>query len=211
MKLKFAKGLRVEDFRVVIFGSARIKKGDKTYKQVYELAKGIGKAGADIVTGGGAGLMEAASKGHEDGTPHNEYKTIGLNIKLPFEQKANKHLDIVEEFEQFSDRLNTFVGISNVIVVAEGGIGTVLELFFSWQLMQVKHIWKMPIILIGDMWGDLIKWIRKRQLRRKLIAKEDLEYVVAVKNIKQAIRIIEKAHKAFKKDGPEACINWRNY
>lgn len=205
------KELKKEDFRVVVFGSARIKKGDRNYKEVYELAKAIGQIGADVVTGGGPGLMDAASSGHEAGTPNNEYHTIGLNIKLPFEQKENKHLDISREFHQFSDRLNTFMSISNLIVIAPGGIGTTLELFFSWQLMQVKHIWKMPIILIGDMWPELLRWIKKWQLRKKLINKKDMEYIVMTKNVQQAVRVIKKAHKAFLEDGPEACINWKKY
>ncbi|MEK7545095.1 MAG: LOG family protein [Patescibacteria group bacterium] len=207
----FRREFKKKEFRVVIFGSARIKKNDKMYKQVFELAKQIGEMGAEVVTGGGPGLMEAAAGGHEKGTPKNNHHTIGLNIRLPFEQKPNKHLDLMKEFKHFSDRLNTFTKLSNVIVVAPGGIGTILEIFFSWQLMQVHHINKMPIICIGEMWEEFFKWMRKWPLRKKLIEERDLEYVVVAKNIKQAMRIIKKAHKAFKEDGAEACVNWKKY
>ncbi|MFQ5475008.1 MAG: LOG family protein, partial [Candidatus Nanoarchaeia archaeon] len=58
------KELIRKHFRVAIFGSARIKSPDPEYKQVFRLAKMIASVGIDIVTGGGPGLMDAASKGH---------------------------------------------------------------------------------------------------------------------------------------------------
>lgn len=52
-----------------------------------------------------------------------------------------------------------FMLLSNVVVVAPGGIGTTLELFYTWQLMQVGHICKVPIIVYGDMWQTLVAWV----------------------------------------------------
>ena len=56
-----------EYFRVSIFGSARIESDSKEYKKVYNLAKELASNGADIVTGGGPGLMEAANAGAKEG------------------------------------------------------------------------------------------------------------------------------------------------
>ena len=66
-KPKVPKFINPKNFRVAIFGSARIKPNDATYKQIYNLAKMIAKEGIDVVTGGGPGLMEAANKGHRHG------------------------------------------------------------------------------------------------------------------------------------------------
>lgn len=205
------KELKSTDFRVAIFGSARIKKGDKMYKQVYRLAKAIGEMKMDVVTGGGPGLMEAASKGHEDGSPKNDSHTLGLAIRLPKEQKPNEYLDIVNSHSKFSTRLDEFMKLSNVIVVTPGGIGTSLELFFAWQLMQVGHICKMPIILMGGMWKELLKWIKKWILKHELMNREDLDFIVYVKDEKEAMRIVKKAKKAFDENGSGACINWKKY
>ena len=57
-----------EFYRVSIFGSARIKPDTKEYKEVYILAKELAESGADIVTGGGPGLMEAANAGAKEGS-----------------------------------------------------------------------------------------------------------------------------------------------
>ena len=66
------------EFRVTIFGSARIKKGDQHYKQISNLAEMLGKRGMDIVTGGGPGLMQAASEGHQKGKKKSGKKWLSM-------------------------------------------------------------------------------------------------------------------------------------
>ena len=60
---------------------------------------------------------------------------------------------------------------SNAVVVAPGGVGTLLELLYTWQLVQVKHIRHIPIILLGEMWPDFIKWLEREPLKRKYFEK----------------------------------------
>jgi len=143
------KGRNNREFTVAIFGSARIERGSPIYWEIYELAKMIAEAGINIVTGGGPGLMDAASAGHRAGRRDSEAKAIGLKIKLPFEEREASHLDIKREFDRFSQRLDEFMSISNAVVVAPGGVGTLLELAYTWQFLQVKHILNIPVILLG--------------------------------------------------------------
>ena len=194
-------------FRVAIFGSARIKRNDKNYKTIYKLAKLIGSLNIDIVTGGGPGIMEAANKGHEAGNKdHNSY-SLGLLIKLPKEQRANKHLDIKKEFSNFTASLDQFMLLSNVVVVAPaGGIGTLLELIYTWQLAQVRYIDDMPIILMGDIWLELIVWVKKWLLENKFIDRKDLDFIFTAKNYEEAFEIIKKSHELYKK-GKKLCVN----
>lgn len=198
-RLLLKKEIKKHDFRVTIFGSARIRKNDRIYKQVYALAKIIGEKKIDIVTGGGTGLMEAANAGHEDGDKGNKADSIGLVINLPWENKGNKHLEIKKRFNKFSNRLDTFVKLSKAVVIMPGGVGTCLEFFYSWQLMQVEHIKPIPIILIGKMWEELIKWIKEYPLKKGLISKKDVDNLHVAKNIEEAINIILKTYKKFKK------------
>ncbi len=192
-------------FRVAIFGSARIKKNDVNYKQIFELAKEIGKNDIDIVTGGGPGIMEAANAGHEKGSTENKSHSIGLNIFLSHEQHPNKHIDVKLDFSNFSERLLTFMKLSNAVVVAPGGIGTCLELFFTWQLTQVGHIDKMPIILLGDMWLDLLKWIKSEVLKSGYMSESDLDNIYIVENNKQAMDIILHKYGACIINGKNIC------
>lgn len=201
--LSVEDALKTIHFRVVIFGSARIKSDDDHYQRVYRVAKRLGELGIDVVTGGGPGLMEAANKGHQDGRKSDVTKSLGINITLPFEQHPNKHLDITEEKEKFSSRLDEFMRLSDVLLVADGGIGTLLELFYTWQLLQVGKISFRPIILLGEQWSGLIQWMMKEQLSRELLSKNDFRFINIAENEHEALALIESEYRKFLLEHPE--------
>jgi len=209
----FEKLIKEKHFRVTIFGSSRIKKQDKRYKQIEELSKMIGEQGIDIVTGGGPGIMAAAGKGHNEGREKSKIRThsIGLGIKLPHEQMFNKDVGIKKTFSRFSNRLDNFMLLSNIVVVAPGGVGTMLEFFYTWQLMQVNHICNVPIILLGDMWGGLLTWLKKDPLRKKFFKQVDYNLLIHAKSSKDAMKIIEKAYQGYLKGDPRFCLNYKKY
>ncbi len=208
---RIADELKNHEFRVSIFGSARIKPEDPTYQDTYNLAKTIGMMGVDLITGGGPGLMEAASLGHTAGDTKNQAHSIGLNIVLPFEQKPNEGLEFLDNHEVFSTRLDEFMLLSNAVVVMPGGIGTCLELFYTWQLLQVKHVCNMPVILVGKMWRKLIDWVIDNPLQKQLMDPKDLHYIAVVDNWKQAVKVIKKAKKHFDETDGKECRNWLEY
>lgn len=200
-ELDIKKEMKKKDFRVSIFGSARVKEGDRIYKEVFEFAKVLGEREYDVITGGGPGLMKAANEGHNAGDKDNKAESIGLNIKLPFEQKANVYVEFKKDFEKFSDRLETFMKLSNVFVITPGGVGTMLEFFYTWQLLQVKKMDYKPIILVGEMWRRLIYWVIDYALKDKLLSSKDFEYIYIAKTNKQAIKLIDTFEKQFKAKG----------
>jgi uncharacterized protein (TIGR00730 family) len=207
----FFQELSNSHFRVAIFGSARIEMNDPLYQQVYGLAKMIASENIDIVTGGGPGLMEAANKGHQDGRKGAGSHSVGLNIKIADKQVTNMHLDIKTEFERFSGRLDTFMELSNVVIVTPGGVGTLLELAYTWQLVQVKEICHIPIILYGDMWGEFIDWIKKWPMKAGYLEEEDLNLLFHAKDAHVAMQIIKDTHEAYKKSGSNFCLNYKMY
>ena len=187
-----------EYYRVSIFGSARIKKGTNDYTQVYDLARKLAQYKTDIVTGGGPGLMEAANSGAKDGS--SDSKSFGLHIDLPFETSPNDHLDITYHHKKFSSRLDEFMRISHAVIVTPGGIGTILELLYTWQLIQVNHISSRPIILVGEMWDGLIDWMRSEPLNKKLIDKTDFNNIEIVQNVDEVIALLQPHINKFYKD-----------
>lgn len=176
-------------FRVSIFGSARIKPNTEEYMAVYDLAKKLSKNNADIVTGGGPGLMEAANAGAKDGS--SKSKSFGLHVDLPFETTPNEHLDITYHHKRFSSRLDEFMRISHAVIVTPGGIGTILELLYTWQLIQVSHISERPIILVGKMWTGLLEWMKSEPLNKQLIDKSDFNNIKIVQNVDEVIILLK--------------------
>jgi uncharacterized protein (TIGR00730 family) len=182
-------------FRVSIFGSARVQAGDKVYREVAELAEMIGMKGYDVITGGGPGLMEAANAGHSKGDKKGRADSIGLVIQLPWENSGNKYLEFQHRFHHFSKRLDTFLAMSDVMVVTKGGIGSLLELFYMWQHLQVGHVQYKPIILIGEMWEQLIAWMKKEILPQNLVSPQDFDFIYIAKNAKEAMSMVNKFHE----------------
>lgn len=183
-------------YRVTIFGSARLAPDTKLYQRVYDLAFELASRGVDIVTGGGPGLMEAANKGAQSGCNHS--RSIGLAIQLPFESDANPHLDVKRQHRRFSSRLDEFMRISHAVVVTPGGIGTILELFYTWQLLQVEHITERPIFLLGNMWKELKDWIERWPLKDGLLSKTDYDLLIPVESVEDVISHLEPRVEAFR-------------
>jgi uncharacterized protein (TIGR00730 family) len=205
-KINYKDEIKKHEFRVTIFGSSVVKPNSTEYKQAYKLAKELGKRSIDVVTGGGPGIMEAASKGHHAGRPNKKTQTIGLNIHLPHEQKPNNSLDVVYEFKRFSKRLDNFMSISSAFVFSNGGVGTLLEYFYTWQLIQTKKICDTPIILMGDMWPTLIRAFKKTLLQRGYYKKVDMKHIYLVKDHKEALEIIQETAMNYA-SGKNNCIN----
>ena len=127
-----------------------------------------------IVTGGGPGLMEAANEGAASSRGTRKTRSFGLTISIPYE-KANPYLDTVTAHRTFFSRLHHFVRMSQAFIIFPGGIGTSLELFMVWQLLQVGFLTERPVVLVGDMWRGLLDWMRREMVSRRLMDANDLE------------------------------------
>jgi hypothetical protein len=200
-------------FRVALFGSSKIKKNDPIFKEIKKLAKALAEEKIDIVTGGGKGLMQAANEGHLQGRTQEvrNIRSIGIGVKLPWNQGFNDGVEYKKEFGTFSGRLDEFMLLSNAVIVAPGGIGTLLELFYTWQLVQVHHICNIPIILYGEQWTGLLKWIKENPLKTKYLTERDYELVFHVKNETEVIEMIRDLHKHWEKGGKNFCLNYKKY
>jgi predicted Rossmann-fold nucleotide-binding protein len=102
------------------------------------------------------------------------------------------------------------MSLSDAVVVAPGGIGTLLELFYSWQLVQVHQICETPIILYGDIWTTLIKWMRTEVQARGLVDRQDMHHIFHLTSIEKVLQLIRKIHQD--RAGTEhVCMNYNKY
>jgi uncharacterized protein (TIGR00730 family) len=109
-----------------------------------------------VTSGGGPGIMEAANRGACEAGG----KTIGLNIRLPFEQGANRYITdgLHFEFHYFFMRKFWFAYLAKALVIFPGGFGTLDEMFEILTLMQTEKLAKqIQIILYGtDYWDPIM-------------------------------------------------------
>ena len=183
---------RRDRFRVTIFGSARAKPGTFAYEETKRVAAALAAMGCDIITGGGPGLMQAANEGTALAGVQDD--SLGIRVDLPFEQEVNSFVEQAFEHRTFFTRLHHFVLASDAFIVAPGGIGTVLETAMIWQLLQVRHLEKTPLILVGKMWDGFVEWARSSMLsfETPLASAEDFEIPRCVADANEAIEIIRE-------------------
>src|SRR5210317_743796 len=182
---------------VSIFGSARTPEDTETFALTSEIAKKLSQQGFGIITGGGPGIMKAANKGATEA----KGISVGLNIKLPFEQHPNEYIDIDKTiyFDYFFVRKVMFVKYAQGFVVMPGGFGTLDELFEALTLIQTSKSEKFPIILVGsEFWDGMIDWIKKTLLlENKNIYKEDLDLLKIADTKDEVINILEEFHNNY--------------
>lgn len=185
---------------VTIFGSARLKAGDKCYEAAVAVAKMLADDGFAIITGGGPGVMEGANRGAKKGKAHS----IGLNIEIPAEQHPNKYQDISLSFRYFFIRKLMFIKYAMAYIIFPGGFGTMDELFEALTLAQTKKIQNFPIILYGtEYWKGLIDWMKNTLVPNGTIGREDFALFSIVDTPEEIRFLINEHYRVFGGVRPE--------
>ncbi|MGB2813583.1 MAG: TIGR00730 family Rossman fold protein [Dehalococcoidales bacterium] len=177
---------------VSIYGSARVKPGDKLYQKTEEIAYSLGKAGFSIITGGGPGLMEAANKG----ALKAGVKSVGVNIELPEEQMPNTYSNISLSLRHFFVRKVLLVKYATAFVIMPGGLGTLDELTEVLTLMQTLKIRPFPVLLYGsDYWNGFLDWLKSHTLAGGFISEEDLHLLRACDGTEEIVDAVCKWYR----------------
>jgi len=177
---------------VSIFGSSRSKASTLDYKRAEKLAGLLVKEGYAVITGAGPGIMEGANKGASEAGG----ESIGLNIELPFEQKANPYVKTRLEFRFFFCRRVMFVKYADAFVFLPGGYGTLDEFFEIITLIQTQKIKPIPVILLGKRyWNTFFKWAKEVLLDGDFIEPQDLKIFHIVETPEEVIKLIRRLRK----------------
>ncbi|MBQ3470303.1 TIGR00730 family Rossman fold protein [Candidatus Saccharibacteria bacterium] len=173
---------------VTVFGSARLPQDHKYCKMAFKLGHLLAENGHAVITGGGPGIMEAASHGaYEIGG-----RVIGLNITLTHEQFPNPYLTDCLTFEYFFARKVALAMSAKVFVFFPGGFGTMDELSEILCLTQEQKMPKMPIFLVGkDYWKGFDRIIKK-MIDLKLVAPKDAKIFKVTNDVTEIVKMANK-------------------
>jgi len=177
---------------VTFFGSARFPEGNRWYEEARRLGSLCAQGGFGVVTGGGPGIMEGGNRGAFEA--HGE--SIGLNIKLPVEQRENPYLTRTLPFHYFFVRKVMLSFSAQTYVYFPGGFGTLDEFFELITLIQTRKVpTHIPVVLMGkEYWGPLLEWIDKQMYQNfKAIDKEDMRIYTLVDSAEEAFEIIKRS------------------
>ncbi len=177
---------------VTIFGSARADYHDHVYRAARHIAEGLAREGFAIMSGGGPGVMEAANRGAVDAGG----VSIGLNIKLPMEQKPNKYAKTTLNFRYFFVRKVMFVKYARAFVIMPGGLGTMDELFEALTLKQTGKSQRFPVVLYDSTyWNGLVDWIRGTMVKNGFLDPEELNLFTVIDDQNEVVEHIVKMCK----------------
>ncbi len=174
---------------VSIFGSARTAPHDPAYHKAVAVAAAFARESFTVITGGGGGIMEAATKGAAEAGGNS----VGLNISLPHEQTPNPYANIQLNFHYFFIRKVMFVKYAMAYIIMPGGFGTLDELFEAVTLIQTQRIRPLPVVLVGsDYWDGLVDWIKARLQDEKMISPEDIHILQVLDDPEEVVKAVKK-------------------
>jgi uncharacterized protein (TIGR00730 family) len=184
--------------KVTVFGSARTEPGDPLYELAKLFGKKLADAGYMIITGGGGGIMQATNEGA--GSEHS----FGVNIRLPFEEKANP---VVEgnprqiTYKYFFNRKVAFLKEADAVALFPGGFGTLDEAMETLTLVQTGKRNPMPLVLVDDpdcsYWIHLIKLLEEELLARGYICRSDFALFERVCSVDEAVEKIKHFYRRY--------------
>lgn len=191
-------GPYADERKISIFGSARTKPEEPEYKAAVEFASKMREAGFMSITGAGPGIMEAAQEGA------GRDSSFGLNIRLPFEQGANPHIEGDEKlinFNYFFTRKLAFVKESDAIAALPGGFGTMDELFEVLTLIQTGKAQVVPIVLVdaegGTYWKTWLQFVKDHLFRLGLISEDDFHLFKLMTDTDEAVKEVTTFYSNF--------------
>jgi uncharacterized protein (TIGR00730 family) len=185
--------------KISVFGSARTRRNDPCYRLAEDVARLAVKAGFEVMTGAGGGVMEGANSGA--GCDHS----IGLNVDLPFEQHPNPYVSACDNrllyFRYFFTRKLFFLMESDALVVMPGGFGTLDELFECLTLIQTGRTPPIPLVLLSpagdDFWNVWQRNVHQELASRELISPEDVDLLVEASCAEEAVAHICRFYRVF--------------
>jgi uncharacterized protein (TIGR00730 family) len=174
--------------KVTMFGSARALPSTPAYGLARAFAQRMVEAGFMVITGAGAGIMQAAQEGA------GREKSFGLNILLPFEQGANEV--IVNDpkliyFKYFFVRKLIFVKETHAFALFPGGFGTHDEAFEALTLLQTGKSTLVPVVFIdapgNTYWQDWYAFVQRHMLQEGLISPSDMYLFKVTSDVDEAV------------------------
>ncbi len=184
--------------KVCVFGSARTPPSDAQAQVAEAVARAMVAENYMVITGAGDGIMGAAQLGA------GRERSFGLNIRLPFEQRANETIfgdPKLVNFNYFFTRKLNFVKETHAFALFPGGFGTMDEVFEALTLMQTGKARIVPVLLLdkpgGVYWQTWMEFLREHLLKLGFIGEEDFHFFQIARDVPEAVGVIKQFYKVY--------------
>jgi uncharacterized protein (TIGR00730 family) len=173
---------------ISIFGGAQMNPHDAYSHKAHDLANKLVDAGISIMTGGGPGIMQAASCGAIRKT--RSLTSIGIGV-TEIDEGKNPCVQEYFELSNFASRKFLLTHFSIAFIIFPGGFGTLDELAEILTLIKTKKLPPVPIVLIGkEYWKYFMQWLREESLIHGLITREDFTLFTLTDDLQEAFNLV---------------------
>jgi uncharacterized protein (TIGR00730 family) len=184
--------------KVTIFGSARLGQQHPAFQSAVELGRAMAAHGWMVITGAGGGIMEAGNLGA------GRESSMGLNIMLPFEQRANPVIDgdpKLVTMKYFFTRKLMFVKECSAVACLPGGFGTLDEAMETLTLLQTGKQTMLPVVFLdppgGSFYRELSHFIDRELLEGGMISAEDVRLYRVTDSVETAVKEMIGFYRVF--------------
>ncbi len=168
---------------VAVFGSSTIPEDGGRFREAEELGRLLAEGGADVITGGYGGAMAACSRGASLAGGH----VVGVTVEL-FERRGPANPWVAERVHtrDLFERLRTIIGRADGFVAVGGSVGTLAEVYLTWNLLMAGARPAAPLVLLGRPWRA---WL-EAQRAPDFVLPELFAYVRVVDAPAEAVRAV---------------------
>jgi len=177
---------------VSIFGSTQADPEQRWGDSARDIARRLAEEGFAVITGGGPGLMEAASQGAQG---HGS-SSIGLTIDLPTQEAVNPYVELEVPFHYFFLRKLAFIKYACAFVCLPGGFGTLDEMFEALNLVCTHKLHPFPILLFdSEYWGGLVSWLRVEAVEAGTVTEDRVRLLEVVDDPEVIVERVGECHR----------------
>lgn len=179
---------------VTIFGGSRLPQESVYARQAHELAHKLIRCNISVITGGGPGIMRAASCGANHEIRDKVIaRSIGISVEGLGEESSQECTQEYFVMREFYSRKWLMINYSTAFAVFPGGFGTLDEVAGVVTLIQTKKMPGYPVVLIGaEYWKHVIEWMHKSALPSGLISQDDINLICVTDDIDEAVLLLKE-------------------
>jgi len=172
--------------KVAVFGGSYVPQGSPAYEEARKLGRLLARAGLTVVSGGYAGVMAAVSRGAWEVGGHTIGITLAAFDRWPL--PSNRWLHEEHKAPDLFTRHKWLIADTDAAIVLPGGVGTLAELFVTWNLLQIGGMPRKPLVLVGQEWQRVLESL----LKHLYLQPRDLALAQVVETVEEAVQIVSQ-------------------
>jgi len=169
---------------ISVFGGSHLPEGSPAYEEARRLGRLLARAGFTVMSGGYSGVMAAVSRGACEAGGHTIGVTLAAFDRWPL--PSNPWLREERKAPDLFTRHQWLIAEADGIILLPGGVGTLAELFVTWNLLQIGGMASKPVVLVGWEWRKVLEHL----MGHLHLQTRDLKLIQVVETVEEGVQVV---------------------